>query len=147
VVDSSIPVVDTGIPIPEASPIETGPVTGSISCPPTTCSSPEVCCASGNGSGQTSFKCQSASKGCGSAAAPGTPISCSSTADCPKGVCCGANDNNGHYVAVACAATCQGQDANGDTLVQFCDPAAADCPTGLTCVASQLLPGLNVCGQ
>lgn len=145
VVDSSTPVVDTGVPLPEASPEDVGPVGDTFACPPSTCSSPDVCCASSTGPGQTTYKCQSAGKVCGSTAGSGTPIACATSADCAGGVCCGVNDNNGHYVKVACAADCTGQDANGDTLIQFCDPSANDCPTGQQCNPSQLLQGFNVC--
>ncbi|HEY6459746.1 MAG TPA: hypothetical protein VIY73_06330, partial [Polyangiaceae bacterium] len=108
------------------------------------CGAPDVCCAAG-GTSIGKFTCQAASKQCGSTGQPGTPITCATTADCPNGFCCGVNDNNGFYVKVSCADTCTGTDAQGDSLIQFCDPAAADCPVGTTCNASQLLPGFHVC--
>jgi hypothetical protein len=46
---------------------------------------------------------------------------------------------------VSCADTCTGTDSQGNSLIQFCDPAAADCPVGTTCNTSQLLPGFHVC--
>lgn len=144
-VDTGTPVVDTGTPVPESSPIDTGGGGADFLCPPTTCHTPEVCCATGTGQGNTpTFKCQGPSDKCGTTSAPGTPISCATSADCPGEVCCGA-DLNGFYEKVSCEATCTGQGTDGSTNIQFCDPSADDCPTGTTCQASQVLLGYSVC--
>ena len=136
-------------PLPEASPVETGPAPGTFSCPPggTACGAPEVCCATNTGQGNTPvYRCQATTKPCGSTASAGTPISCSSSADCHNGeLCCGDNQN-GFYTDVVCQATCQGPDPSGQgQYVQFCDLAAADCVGGAACVPSQVLQGFDVC--
>ncbi|MGH7293299.1 MAG: hypothetical protein ACRELB_00120 [Polyangiaceae bacterium] len=138
--------VDTGSPEPEASPIETGPSPTIISCPPTSCESPSVCCATNTGQGSTpSYKCQAAGKPCSGTSGNGTILSCSSGADCHGGeVCCGDNQN-GFYTQVVCQTTCGGPDQNGGQFIQFCDPSAPGCPVGTTCQPSQVLVGLSVC--
>ncbi|MGD0524795.1 MAG: hypothetical protein ABSE49_06620 [Polyangiaceae bacterium] len=144
--DSSVGPIDTGSPLPEASPIpEAGP-TGLL-CPPTTCKTGDVCCATNTGEGNTpTFKCQDATKACGTTSAPGTPISCAVAADCPGEVCCGYNDNDGYYSKVSCEATCTGTDpTTGATEITFCDPNGDDCPAGTTCQASEVLAGYSVC--
>lgn len=142
---SGPPVVDTGAPVLEASPVETGSGESNILCPPTTCQSPDVCCATGTGQGNTpTFACQSAHEECGTSSSPGTPITCATTANCPGGVCCGEN-NNGFYEKVSCEPTCTGQASDGSNLIQFCDPSVGDCPTGTTCQPSAILTGYNVC--
>jgi hypothetical protein len=140
--------IDTGTPLPEASPVETGPGPSAISCPPSDCNAPSVCCATNTGQGNTPvYKCQDANKQCSGSGGQGTILSCSSGADCHNGeVCCGDNQN-GFYLEVSCQATCTGQDTQGGVFIQFCDPAAADpCPVGQSCMPSQVLSGLNVCG-
>jgi hypothetical protein len=147
VVDSGVGVIDTGIGLPEASPPPDSGGGGSFTCPPGTCTAPDVCCATGTGMGMTpTFKCQAATKACGNAAGPGTPISCSSSADCNGEVCCGEN-LNGYYSRVSCQPTCSGTGTGGGTLVTFCDPAASDCPVAAPlCQPSQVLgQGFDVC--
>lgn len=147
VIDSST--VDEGSPVPEASPAETGPAPGTFSCPPggTACSAPEVCCATNTGQGNTPvYKCQASTKPCGSTASAGTPISCSSSADCHNGeLCCGDDQSGGFYTQVVCQATCVGNNPNGGQYIQFCDPGATDCAGGAACIASQVLQGFDVC--
>jgi hypothetical protein len=135
--------IDVGVP--EASPVPDSGGGDAFLCPPSTCKTPEVCCATGTGPGLTpTYKCQAASHTCSNTAGPGTPIACATNADCTSGVCCGDNEN-GFYSQVSCQPTCTGPTPNGGTYVQFCNPAASDCPPGALCQASQVLLGFHVC--
>jgi hypothetical protein len=142
--DSSGGPVDTGT-APEASPLpEAGGGDGFL-CPPSTCKSPEVCCATGTGQGLTpTYKCQPATHTCSDPTGPGTPISCATNANCATGVCCGDNEN-GFYTQVSCQPTCTGATPGGGVYVQFCNPASSDCPPPGLCQPSQILLGFHVC--
>jgi hypothetical protein len=140
--DSSIGLPDSGEG-PDTGP----PPTTEFTCPPTTCKEPQVCCATGEGQGETAtYKCQTAGKTCQDTSGnAGTPISCASAANCPGEICCGDNNGNSFYNKVSCEPTCTGTSSTGGTNVVFCDPNGNDCPTGTTCQASQILQGFSVC--
>ncbi len=144
-VDVSAPDTSTGPKI-DSSIADTSPPPVADTAPPPSTTLPcgagqpdcptggqEVCCVTGD-IGNLSFGCTD------KAMCTGTPISCTSTADCAGAICCGVETGSGtatRYVHVSCAATCDG--------VYFCDPAANDCPNGTACSASMLLPGYFVC--
>jgi len=125
---------------PEAAVIEAGPPSYSVDCGgTTTCTIPaQLCCVSGFG--PQSDSCVPSASGCN--APMSTPVSCTSSAQCPAGeICCG-RQPNGAYTDVTCRATCD----NGNSEVVFCDPTVPnDCPQGTTCGPSQVLDGFNRC--
>ena len=76
----------------------------------------------------------------------GTPIHCSSQADCKRDeICCGTETTTlggTSYEDVSCSTTCTS--AIGATRVQFCDPSDT-CPSGTTCQTSTIIQGYTVC--
>jgi hypothetical protein len=76
----------------------------------------------------------------------GTPVHCSSQADCKQNeICCGTETTTfggTSYQDVSCSTTCTS--AIGATRVQFCDPSDM-CPSGTTCQTSTIVQGYTVC--
>jgi hypothetical protein len=102
---------------------------------PTFCDSSQICCYQTT----TTYACQAASADCS-----GTPIQCTSPAECPQGeVCCGTVGTGAYYSNVICTSSCPG-DA-GTQQYQFCNRSAPVCPQGTTCSPSGYMPGYSVC--
>jgi hypothetical protein len=163
--DSSSPQVDSGAPspndaaaadtfsamdtsimppdaysVPEASPVEASSPTWNVPCGTTTvCEAPaQFCCVSGPQGSQTDT-CVSGTNDCNGQT--DTPVSCTSSSQCPRGeICCG-RVTNGVYGAISCRMTCG---AAGE--YQFCDPTVmSDCPPMTACMPSTILDGFNRC--
>jgi hypothetical protein len=126
---------------PEAAVIDAGLPPYSIDCGGTTmCSGPaQTCCVSG-APGAQDDTCVADANSCNGPLT--TPVSCSSSSQCPAGeICCG-REPNGTYTDVSCRSTC-----DGTTEFVFCDPNVPnDCPPGMMCGPSTLLDGFNRCG-
>jgi hypothetical protein len=83
---------------------------------------------------------------CQASTCTGTPVHCSSQADCKQDeICCGTETTTfggTSYQDVSCSTTCTS--AIGATRVQFCDPSDT-CPAGTTCQTSTIVQGYTVC--
>lgn len=98
----------------------------------------EFCCVSAGGV----QSCSANMDGC--LGQNGTPVSCTTSSQCPTGqVCCG-EQHNSYYAEVSCQLDCNSS-SNGISQVQFCDPNAPDCPPNDSCQASVYLIGFSVC--
>jgi hypothetical protein len=102
------------------------------------CEGGSQCCATRSGGGVTAVDCQET---CGS---EDTPVACNNGSACSDGeVCCGHTETAGTnlvYVAIACEASCDGQ--NDYTLCGSND----ECSGQTQCLESTLLPpGFSVC--
>ena len=106
------------------------------------CPSGEICCLT------TAVLTTTAT--CQSATCTGTPVSCSSQADCPPNqVCCGTETTNvltraTSYQDVACATTCTSGTLGVPARVQFCEPGDT-CPSATSCQTSTIVQGYTVC--
>ncbi len=110
-----------------------------IACGNARCSSPgEFCCASPSG-------VQSCSANANDCLGQGnTPVSCSTSSQCPAGQLCCGEQHSGYYADVSCQLECNSSN-NGVSQVQFCDTSAPDCPANTSCQASVYLIGFSVC--
>jgi hypothetical protein len=126
--------------VPEAGPDDAPSSTWNIACGMTMCPGPaQLCCVSGPTGNQTDT-CVTGMNNCNGQG--DTPISCTSSAQCPGGQLCCGRMANGAYTDVACRMTC-----GGSNEYVFCDPGVpSDCsqPTP-TCSMSTVLDGFSRC--
>lgn len=121
-----------------------------ISCPQmgqaNRCMSGETCCLTTT----TTLAGTTQNTTCQTSTCSGTPLTCSSQANCPQGqVCCGTETDpsafaRASYQDVSCAATCTSGPLDVPTRVQFCDPGDT-CPAGTTCQTSTVIQDYTVC--
>jgi hypothetical protein len=126
-----------------AGPTESGAVsdagTWAVPCADAGCMAPgQFCCVV-----QETYVCDSDVNHCKGQG--GTPVLCSSSAQCSAGqqVCCGLQTGGGSsYSEVSCTPKCR----SGVNEYIFCDPnRPPDCPDGTTCKSSHVVSLFHIC--